>query len=506
MIGTVMPDGKKQFFTDSGVPLAGGKLYFYAAGTSTLQNTYTDSTLLVANANPVVLDANGRATIFLSAATYRVALKTSADVVVWDVDGISALAPFNVDLDVQGVAGEALVAGQGVYLSDGSGGKTAGRWYKADATNPYSSSDATMTGVVPADIAAAATSSIRLLGRLTGLVGLLTGSTYYATNVAGTLGVTPGTNRRAFGVADSGTVLVIGPSVRAPDIVIAVGDFVEGRLSLTTATPVTSSDVTAATTLYYTAYRGDRISLFDGTSTWNIRTCTEISIAIPATTSTVYDVFIYDNLGTPTLELLAWTNDTTRATAIARQNGRLVKSGTTTRRFVGCVRTTTVSGQTEDSAQKRWTYNYYNRKPRLVRRTDPANAWTYTIATMRQGNANVLNQIDVLQGVAESTIDVSLNIYVANSGGGLNVVAGIGEDSTTTLSANQTGQGFLTVLAAFAGINQALSARLVIVPAVGRHFYSHNEYSQAASVTTWNVADPLGLFAQRGGLIGVWES
>ena len=89
----------------------------------------------------------------------------------------------------------------------------------------------------------------------------------------------------------------------------------EGRLTLTSGTPVTSSDVTAATTLYFAPYKGNRIGLNNG-SAWQVHTFTELSIAVPATTDTNYDVFVYDNNGTPTLELLAWSDATTRATGI----------------------------------------------------------------------------------------------------------------------------------------------------------------------------------------------
>lgn len=48
-----------------GVPLAGGFVYTYARGTTTLQPSYTDRTLSVENTNPVVLDLFGRAPIWL---------------------------------------------------------------------------------------------------------------------------------------------------------------------------------------------------------------------------------------------------------------------------------------------------------------------------------------------------------------------------------------------------------------------------------------------------------
>ena len=49
-----------QFFDNNGVPLSGGFLYTYAAGTSTPQATYTSSSGSIAQANPIVLDSSGR--------------------------------------------------------------------------------------------------------------------------------------------------------------------------------------------------------------------------------------------------------------------------------------------------------------------------------------------------------------------------------------------------------------------------------------------------------------
>ena len=48
-----------------GLPLPGGKLFSYVAGTSTPQATYTDSTQGTPNTNPVILNANGQAAVWL---------------------------------------------------------------------------------------------------------------------------------------------------------------------------------------------------------------------------------------------------------------------------------------------------------------------------------------------------------------------------------------------------------------------------------------------------------
>lgn len=90
-----------QFFTASGAPLNGGKLYFYEAGTTTLQHTYSDAAGLVQNTNPVVLGSDGRlqtAVYFGDTAShedYKEELKTSLDVTVspWPFDDIPAATP-----------------------------------------------------------------------------------------------------------------------------------------------------------------------------------------------------------------------------------------------------------------------------------------------------------------------------------------------------------------------------------------------------------------------------
>lgn len=80
-----------QFFDAAGEPLSGGKLNFYITGTTTRANTYSDVTLVSANANPVVFDSAGRTgNVFLDPAiTYRVVLTDADDVVIWTADDVA---------------------------------------------------------------------------------------------------------------------------------------------------------------------------------------------------------------------------------------------------------------------------------------------------------------------------------------------------------------------------------------------------------------------------------
>lgn len=84
------PSPKQQIFGTDGLPLVGGKIYTYAAGTSTPIATYTDSSAGTANTNPIVLDSYGQANIWLiNTTTYKFVVKTAADVLLYTVDNIS---------------------------------------------------------------------------------------------------------------------------------------------------------------------------------------------------------------------------------------------------------------------------------------------------------------------------------------------------------------------------------------------------------------------------------
>ena len=88
-MASLFTSGRYQGFDSAGVPLSGGLLYSYAAGTLTPLATYTTQSGGVANANPVVLDSAGRAPVWLSSSSYRMILKTAAGVTVTDDDNIS---------------------------------------------------------------------------------------------------------------------------------------------------------------------------------------------------------------------------------------------------------------------------------------------------------------------------------------------------------------------------------------------------------------------------------
>lgn len=98
MTGTVAPYAKVQYLDQNGKPYAFGKIFTYAAGTSTPLATYTDSTLSVANTNPVILDAAGRADIWIGTAAYKFVLQDTFNDIIWTEDNLNANGPTNASL------------------------------------------------------------------------------------------------------------------------------------------------------------------------------------------------------------------------------------------------------------------------------------------------------------------------------------------------------------------------------------------------------------------------
>lgn len=95
MVASISPDPRLQFFASDGSFLVGGKLYTYAAGTTTPLATYTSSSGSTANTNPVVLNSRGETSVWLGSSQYKFVLKDANDVEIWTQDNLQAGA--NVD-------------------------------------------------------------------------------------------------------------------------------------------------------------------------------------------------------------------------------------------------------------------------------------------------------------------------------------------------------------------------------------------------------------------------
>lgn len=86
-----------QFFDNNGIPLSGGLLYTYSAGTTTPSATYTSTSGSTANSNPIVLDSSGRVPneIWLVAgSTYKFILQNASTTQIGSWDNIPGINDF----------------------------------------------------------------------------------------------------------------------------------------------------------------------------------------------------------------------------------------------------------------------------------------------------------------------------------------------------------------------------------------------------------------------------
>ena len=121
----------EQFFDNNGVPLSGGLLYTYQAGSSTPLATYTDINGTVANANPIVLNSSGRLDneVWLTYGYfYKFVLKTSAAVTLGTYDNIYGI------VGVQTAVGTTIPTGV-ITLWYGAIGSVPTGWYLCDGAN-----------------------------------------------------------------------------------------------------------------------------------------------------------------------------------------------------------------------------------------------------------------------------------------------------------------------------------------------------------------------------------
>jgi hypothetical protein len=121
----------QQFFDDNGVPLAGGLIYTYQAGSSTPLVTYTTNSGNIANANPIVLDAAGRVPQeiwLLTGYSYKFVLQNANAVLIQTLDNIYPI------LQNAPASAPAVPTG-GIILWSGSTGSIPSGWFLCDGTN-----------------------------------------------------------------------------------------------------------------------------------------------------------------------------------------------------------------------------------------------------------------------------------------------------------------------------------------------------------------------------------
>lgn len=282
-----------------------------------------------------------------------------------------------------------------------------------------------------------------------------------------------------------------------------------GRLTASSTNAVTTSDTTSPTLYllprqnagFTNSGAGSKVALHSGTA-WALHDIGVSGVSgsvtsLTTTTTAVYDVFLYDNAGTLTLEFVKWASNTARASALVIQDGVLVKTGATSRRYVGTIRVVDNAGtiSVRDSSAQRFIWNMCNRVPRVLKVTEASNSWTYTLATYRQANASTSNQVEVVLGIGEDPVDIGVHAHATSSSGTKHVSVGVGVDSTSVNSADVFGAGISS------GMYFQVRAFYSGVPSIGYHYFAWLEWSQAVGTTTW-TGDAAGADSFQAGMLG----
>lgn len=259
------------------------------------------------------------------------------------------------------------------------------------------------------------------------------------------------------------------------------------RLTLESGVPVSTTDQTAKTTLYLTPDPASPwcglISTYES-SNWLCRKFSEVSLSLSGyTAAKPYDIFAYVSGGTTlTLESVVWTNDTTRATALATQDSRYAKTSAADRLYVGTIYTS-ATGQCEDSVAKRYVWNAFNRIERKLLIFETTNSWTYGTSSWRQTRASSANQVDFIDGLGVSQIRLTA-VGTCNAPASNNYVTGVGIDSTSANSASVGGLVSGTITQCTASYSGNVSA--------GKHYAAWLEIRDYGSGTLTIYGDNSG--------------
>lgn len=429
----------QQFVDSTGLPYSGGSLAFYASGTSTPLTTYSDSALTIANSNPIVLDSRG------SPATAIFLQNLAYKVVLTDVNN------------------NPIWTNDPVYTSD------------------FSTRAKLLTGSGNPNGVVAGTA---------GSTGIGADTYWDATNNILYVCTTTGNAATAVWTAVNATAA----SVNTPTP--------QGYLTPVSAQPVITGDATAVSSIFYTPYLGNLVSVYNGTA-FATTVFSELTLTLTGShaASTIYDVFVFNNSGVLTLATgPAWTNSAagagTRGTGagtsqLSRLNGLLVntvqmtgRNGATTftitasqGTYLGSILITATPGtvtchRTYGQARTWGVWNTYNRVPTYLKCGDPTASWTLGTSGFRLANNSASNVITIFTGLAEEYFDLSYNNTCGSSAAditaGNNCIASVGVGVNATVSGKNGNVSFSNQSAATPlGITGNAKAEYLMPPALG---------------------------------------
>lgn len=575
-------DPRPQFASGTLTPYAGGALFFYLTTTTTKTNTYSDANLTTPNTNPVVLDADGRIPndIFLDPnVTYKVVLAAAgysdpptSD--VWTADPVDDPAA-NVTAAVQVIAGNpnGTLAGSAgtpggsgasvawdiinnlLYVCTTSGSATTAAWTQvasefAGAFSLTSTISPTSISGAQADYAPTGFADCSIVRQdssanvvYSGWAGGSNGRRFTYHNVSSyihyfysesslstaanrfllteQLTVYPNQSVTFSYDASSSRWRQEGAYYNPPAIVPG------GRLTLTSGTPVLTSDVTGATTIYYTPYIHGFIDLLNANGTWYTIDFSELSQTLADTTKSPaatladssYDMFVWrDDNVTRLSRGPAWSTATARGTGAgttelelyqgrwvnknAISNGPVARMG----RYVGTIMTNASNAvpmvwkpaaASGGAACYLYIWNAYNRVRFGAVSRDNKDTWNYGTGSFRSTDNSTNNRVHIVRGLQVDDAEV---MAVGSAGNDLNIrlMVGLGLDSASHHSDAVVGCGCPV------DVNEPVSmiAHYRGDPGLGYHYFQALEWGGGSGTTTWRGDN--GLEQMQGLFVSVW--
>jgi len=306
----------------------------------------------------------------------------------------------------------------------------------------------------------------------------------------------------------------------APGTVTGVVVSPQGRLTLTSGTPVMTTNPTFANPVYYTPYVGNQISLYDGTN-MVATTFAELGCDTTDTTknpsalgvSKVNDWFVWNDAGTIRLSHGPdWTNDTTRSagTALVRVKGLWLNNASITNACAaqrGTYVGTTMTGYAGQnvpnwivqtvlgfggSASFLGVWNAYNRVDVATLISDSTDTWFNTLnATWRPSNGSTQMRCTFVRGLAEDSVTAQFTCPLQVTSNATQASVGIGLDTTTTFTGTPwwtyVSAVWITGVATYSG-----------TPGIGVHYLQAMEYNNASGGTYFGGDSGAPSYIQNG--------
>lgn len=421
--------------------LAGGQVYFYQPNTNIFKSTWFNpaATSGYQNTNPVQLDANGCAIIY-GTGSYRQVLQDSLGNTIWDQITTDTSANNNTFWAGQagGTPNAITVVDPGFNATDGSVINFVSLSANTGPTtlNPSGYGNVSITKPTNAGPVALAAGDVP--------AGTIISVVYSAT---------------------AGSFQLLSPPPSSVSATAAPSP--QGYLTLSSDpnNVIITTDVTGATSLYYTPFTGNQIPIWNG-SNFVSTTFSQLTLTLASglSTSTIYDTCVFLNNGIPVLVTgPAWSSSTPGSSArgtgsgsaqIQRQNGIWVNTNQITGlngansytipaeqcTYLGSIFTdsgaVTLTNNLSYGQSRRWdVWNTYNRQPIKLLAGDSTASWAYAVATIRSSNGNSANSVTAFTGLAEESVSSQFTqrIEITSSASAV-IQIGIGLNSTTVFS------------------------------------------------------------------------